>query len=38
MIGARYALRPHRWLSLGVTYDNTNALLLRPGLTIDGPF
>lgn len=38
MIGARYALRPHRWLSLGVTYDNTSALLLRPGLTIEAPF
>ena len=38
MVGVRWALRPHRWLSLGVTYDNTNALLLRPGLSIEGPF
>lgn len=38
MLGVRYALHPHRWLSLGVTYDNTNALLLRPGLTFESPF
>lgn len=38
MLGVRYAFRPHRWVSLGVTYDNTRALLLRPGLTIESPF
>lgn len=37
MIGARFAVRPRLWFSLGATYDNTNALLLRPGLTIELP-
>jgi hypothetical protein len=38
MLGVRWAARPRTWLSLGVTYDNTNALLLRPGITIESPF
>lgn len=38
MVGFRYAMGPRRWLSLGVTYDNTNALLFRPGLTFESPF
>jgi hypothetical protein len=38
MLGFRYAIRPRRWFSLGITYDNTSALLLRPGLTIESPF
>jgi hypothetical protein len=37
MIGARYRRGEHTWLSLGVTYDNTRAVLLRPGLTIELP-
>lgn len=37
MLGARYLERPGLWLSFGVTYDNTNALLIRPGITIDTP-
>lgn len=38
MVGVRYAVRRGQWLSLGITYDNTNALLLRPGFTIESPF
>ena len=38
MLGFRYAVRPRRWFSLGITYDNTNALLVRPGLTIESPY
>jgi hypothetical protein len=38
MLGARYQIRPRRWISLGVTYDNTNAWLLRPGFSIETPF
>jgi hypothetical protein len=38
MLGFRYALRPRTWISLGITYDNSNALLFRPGLTFDTPF
>ncbi len=38
MLGVRWAVRPRNWISLGVTYDNTNALLLRPGITIESPF
>jgi hypothetical protein len=34
MVGVRYRYRPHTWLSLGVTYDNSNAVLLRPGVSI----
>ncbi|HEV7994528.1 MAG TPA: transporter [Gemmatimonadaceae bacterium] len=37
MLGMRLAVRPRLWLSLGVTYDNTNALLLRPGFTFELP-
>jgi len=33
MVGGRYILRPGMYLSLGVSYDNNNALLLRPGFT-----
>lgn len=38
MLGVRWAVRPRSWISLGVTHDNTNALLLRPGITIESPF
>jgi hypothetical protein len=38
MLGMRYLLRSRSWISLGVTYDNTNALLFRPGLTFESPF
>ncbi len=38
MLGVRWAARPRTWFSLGMTYDNTNALLLRPGITIESPF
>jgi hypothetical protein len=38
MLGFRYAMRPRTWISLGVTYDNSNALLFRPGLTFETPF
>lgn len=37
MLGMRYALRRHTWASIGVTYDNTRAVLLRPGLTLAWP-
>ncbi len=33
MLGARYYLQPNLVVSLGVTYDNSNAVLIRPGLT-----
>jgi hypothetical protein len=35
MLGARYGLTPRVWLSFGVTYDNTGAVLFRPGLTTE---
>lgn len=38
MLGVRYAVRSRTWISLGVTYDNSNALLFRPGLTFETPF
>lgn len=38
MVGFRYALRTRAWISLGITYDNSNALLFRPGLTLETPF
>ncbi len=38
MLGARYLMRPGLWLSFGVTYDNTRAVLFRPGLTFELPF
>jgi hypothetical protein len=38
MIGFRYAMSARRFFSLGATYDNTNALLLRPTFTFDSPF
>ncbi len=38
MLGFRYAARSRTWISLGVTYDNSRALLLRPGLTLETPF
>lgn len=38
MMGVRFAPRRGRWISLGVTYDNTKALLFRPGVTIESPF
>lgn len=33
MIGGRYHLNPNCYLALGVTYDNNDAVLLRPGIT-----
>ena len=38
MLGFRVALSSRRFFSLGVTYDNTNALLLRPTLSFESPF
>lgn len=37
MVGARYLARRGFWLSFGVTYDNTKAVLFRPGLTFEMP-
>lgn len=37
MIGIRLRHGPRTWFSLGVTYDNTNALLFRPGFTLGLP-
>ena len=37
MLGVRYLHARHTWYSLGVTYDNTGAILLRPGITIELP-
>lgn len=37
MLGARYLFGRFTWLSLGVTYDNTKAVLLRPGITVALP-
>jgi hypothetical protein len=34
MIGARYLWRPGAALTLGLTYDNNNALSIRPGVSI----
>jgi hypothetical protein len=33
MIGSRYLLSRGITLSFGVSYDNSNAILLRPGVT-----
>jgi len=33
MVGGRYHLSPACFLSLGVTYDNNSAVLLRPGVS-----
>lgn len=38
MLGFRYSVHARTWISLGVTYDNSRALLFRPGLTIETPF
>lgn len=35
MLGARYALMARTWVTFGVTYDNTGAVLFRPGLTTE---
>lgn len=35
LAGGRYALSGRTALSFGITYDNTGAVLFRPGLTID---
>jgi hypothetical protein len=35
MVGVRYLHARHTWYSLGMTYDNTSAALLRPGVTIE---
>jgi hypothetical protein len=37
MLGVRYLARTGLWLSFGVTYDNTKAVLFRPGLTFEVP-
>ena len=37
MLGIRVRRGSRTWLSLGVTYDNTNAILLRPGIAIGLP-
>jgi hypothetical protein len=37
MIGARLLVRPRLWLSAGVTYDNNQAVLFRPGITFELP-
>ena len=33
MIGGRYHINPNCFLALGITYDNNNAILFRPGFT-----
>jgi hypothetical protein len=33
MLGVRYHVRPAMFISLGVSYDNNHALLIRPGIT-----
>ena len=33
LIGARYYVKPNFFLSLGMTYDNRSAFLVRPGVT-----
>ena len=33
LVGARYYVRPEMFFSLGASYDNSRALLLRPGFT-----
>lgn len=35
LVGARYYLEPNFFLSLGVSYDNNNAFLVRPGVTFE---
>ena len=37
MVGVRHYLRPSLFLSLGVSYDNNHALLVRPGITYRFP-
>ena len=37
MLGVRYLAHTGFWLSFGVTYDNTKAVLLRPGFTFEVP-
>lgn len=37
MVGTRFLARPGFWLSFGVTYDNTKAVLWRPGVTLEIP-
>lgn len=37
MVGVRYRAQRRFWLSFGVTYDNTRAVLFRPGLTFELP-
>ena len=37
MVGLRYRSGRHNWLSLGITYDNTQAVLFRPGVTLEFP-
>jgi hypothetical protein len=38
MLGVRYLTGRRVQLSFGVTYDNTRAILFRPGITLDSPF
>jgi outer membrane putative beta-barrel porin/alpha-amylase len=37
MVGVRYRAQRGFWLSFGMTYDNTKAVLFRPGLTFELP-
>lgn len=37
MLGLRYLFGRFTWVSLGVTYDNTKAVLVRPGITVALP-
>jgi hypothetical protein len=37
MLGMRFLPRPGLFLTFGVTYDNTKAVLFRPGLTFEVP-
>lgn len=38
MLGGRYAVVRNLWLTFGVTYDNSGAILFRPGLTSEFQF
>lgn len=38
MLGFRYAMSARRFFSMAATYDNTNAMLLRPTFSFDSPF
>ncbi len=34
LVGARYYIRPNLFLSIGASYDNNRAILIRPGVTV----